>query len=72
MDDRNIRRFTRATRVQNFDRTNAADFAPGGKTAVLSSDFKDFSLISRAVLMNIANSEGTMRCNGFLDRLWFS
>ena len=35
MDDRNIRRFERATRVQTFGRDNAADFAPGGKAAAL-------------------------------------
>ena len=35
MNDRNIRRFERATRVQTFGRDHAADFAPGGKAAVL-------------------------------------
>jgi hypothetical protein len=33
MDDRNIRRFQRATRVQTFGRDNAADFAAGSKAA---------------------------------------
>ena len=33
MDDRNIRRFERATRVQTFGCDHAADFAPGSKAA---------------------------------------
>lgn len=33
MDDRNIRRFERATRVQTFGRAYAADFTPGSKAA---------------------------------------
>ena len=33
MDDRNIRRFERATRVQTFGRDHAADFAAGSKAA---------------------------------------
>ena len=35
MDDRNIRSFERATRVQTFDRDNAADFAVGSRAATL-------------------------------------
>ncbi|MES2477370.1 MAG: hypothetical protein V4640_16405 [Verrucomicrobiota bacterium] len=35
MDNRNIRRFERATRVQTFGRDYAADFAPGSKVAAL-------------------------------------
>jgi hypothetical protein len=35
MDDRNIRRFERATRVQTFGRDNAADFTPGSRAAAL-------------------------------------
>ena len=35
MDNHNIRRFTRSTRVQNFGRVNAADFASGSRTAGL-------------------------------------
>ena len=35
MDDRNIRRFERATRVQTFARDNAADFTPGSRAAGL-------------------------------------
>ncbi len=35
MDDRNIRRFDRATRVQTFGRDNAADFDPTSRTAQL-------------------------------------
>ena len=38
MDDRNIRRFERATRVQTFGRDNAADFAPGSRAATLFLD----------------------------------
>jgi hypothetical protein len=30
MDDRNIRRFNRATRVQSFGRENASDFTTAG------------------------------------------
>lgn len=33
MDDRNIRRFERTTRIQTFGRDNAADFAAGSKAA---------------------------------------
>lgn len=35
MNDRNIRRFKRATRVQTFGRDHAADFATGGKAVAL-------------------------------------
>lgn len=35
MDDRNIRRFERATRVKTFGRGHTADFAPGSKAAAL-------------------------------------
>ncbi len=35
MDDENIRRFDRATRVQSFGRDHAAELAPGGKAATL-------------------------------------
>ena len=35
MDDRNIRRFERASRVQTFGRDNAADSTPGSRTADL-------------------------------------
>ncbi len=35
MDDTNIRRFNRATRVKNFGETYAADFAPGSKATSL-------------------------------------
>ncbi len=35
MDDNNIRRFNRATRVQNFGEIHGADFAPGSKTTSL-------------------------------------
>ncbi len=35
MDDRNIRRFERATRVQSFGRENAADLTAGSRTATL-------------------------------------
>ncbi|MEO5914607.1 MAG: hypothetical protein ABIS50_10270 [Luteolibacter sp.] len=35
MDDRNIRRFERATRVQTFGRDNTADLTAGGKAAAL-------------------------------------
>ena len=38
MDDRNIRRFTRATRVQTFGRVNAADFTPGSRTTHLFAE----------------------------------
>ena len=33
MDDRNLRRFNRATRVQTFGTANAADFSPGSRAA---------------------------------------
>ena len=35
MNERNIRRFERATRVQTFGRDHVADFAAGGKAATL-------------------------------------
>ena len=35
MNDRDLRRSDRATRVQTFGRDNSADFAPGGKAADL-------------------------------------
>ena len=35
MNDYNIRRFDRSTRVQTFGRERAGDFAPGGKAAAL-------------------------------------
>jgi hypothetical protein len=38
MDDRNIRRLTRATRVQTFGRVNAADFTPGSRATELFGD----------------------------------
>ncbi len=38
MDDENIRRYERATRVQTFGRDNAADITPGSRIAVLLAD----------------------------------
>jgi hypothetical protein len=38
MDDHNIRRFNRATRVQTFGQENAADFAPGSKASALFAE----------------------------------
>lgn len=38
MDDRNIRRFTRATRVQTFGRANAADLPPGSRASDLFAE----------------------------------
>ena len=38
MDDNNIRRFNRATRVKNFGKTYAADFTPGSKATTLFLD----------------------------------
>jgi hypothetical protein len=38
MDDRNIRRFNRATRVQTFGRENATDFTAGSKLTALFAD----------------------------------
>lgn len=38
MDDENIRRFERATRVQTFGRDNAADITPGSRIAVLLAE----------------------------------
>ncbi|MES2658162.1 MAG: hypothetical protein V4689_06065 [Verrucomicrobiota bacterium] len=38
MDDRNIRRFERATRVQTFGRDNAADFTAGSKLTDFFAD----------------------------------
>ena len=38
MDDHNIRRFNRATRVQTFGQENAADFAPCSKASALFAE----------------------------------
>jgi hypothetical protein len=42
MNDRNIRRFERATCVQTFGREHVADFANGGKAADLFRAFGPF------------------------------
>jgi hypothetical protein len=51
MDDRNIRRLQRATRVQTFGRDNAADFAAGSKAAgfLLELDPVVFALTAATV-----------------------
>ena len=47
MDDNNIRRFDRATRVKTFGQTNAADFAPGSKATTLFLELDPSSSNSR-------------------------
>lgn len=56
MDDENIRRFERATRVQTFGRDNAADIAPGSKIALLLTELDP--VVAKLTLASVGQLRG--------------
>jgi hypothetical protein len=67
MDDENIRRYDRATRVQTFGRVNAAVFAPGSKIASILTELD--SIIGKITQARVGQLRGPVGKQALLEAL---
>ncbi len=67
MDDQNIRRFSRATRVQTFGRDRAADFASGGKAAALFAELDP--IIAKLTAARVGQLRGPVGKDALIEAL---
>ena len=67
MDDENIRRYDRATRVQTFGRDNAADITPGSRIATLLAELDP--IIERLTEARVGQLRGPVGKQALIEAL---
>lgn len=67
MDDENIRRYDRATRVQTFGRDNAADIAPGSRIASILTELD--TIIGKLAQARVGQIRGPVGKQALIEAL---